>query len=728
MIPVAGTWAQLLLSLLSGLAVMLTASGLVQAQSRSGAGADPAIRTAIAAGTVVQARPALLTASPSTDSSITVQYVMKGADFPSDGYFCARLQPGLEAWRAIAKSPCLPDAVYDVDLVSQFAMTSATTARETLVVPAAVSLFMQQRLRAKGLSQFYVVRRFAANGDYVAVPVRLSGASALSALTLTRVALSFNQVGSRQPMRVVARDASVGPLSAMVEYQGSGLLKGRWEVVQPGDPQPTPQDLMTEASLSPEQQLLQQRYLEVGRFEQSLHAGRRVDVPGPDPDALPTALPGRYTVLWRPEATPANVSGDARATDALLGGAAAFPMPVLTYYVVEKTGMEPGRHRRATPLALSDMPVHELGQVIVSAPMADASVTMSTLAESTGSILRQQVELPALGMRLGVLQFQDRQQAEQAVGRIKAEHPRLEVDLHARSYGQQTSPPAALPTARHYALAMLGMPRVQDSVSARIGVIDTGLQTGLARQMLAASRVQERSFANPLARPAPAEHGTAVSAAMVGRSIDKGEGQGFSGLAPGASLFQANAMFDDEGFATSNTLALGLAMNWLVSERVDVINMSLASRGDRVLQLLVGRVLDAGIPIVASVGPGESAPALVYPAAYPGVIAVMPVDAARVPSPASARGNYVTIAAPGVDVWLPVAARTAAGSSGVGAYYTGSSFAAPWVTAGVARLKASKAGAAVPAREWGAYLCSLASVWRAPAPVGAGCGVLKLTP
>jgi subtilisin family serine protease len=66
-----------------------------------------------------------------------------------------------------------------------------------------------------------------------------------------------------------------------------------------------------------------------------------------------------------------------------------------------------------------------------------------------------------------------------------------------------------------------------------------------------------------------------------------------------------------------------------------------------------------------------------YPAAWPGVIAVTAVDGRLNVYREANRGDYVELAAPGVDIW---AARAGAG----GAYYRGTSFAAPYVTAAMA--------------------------------------------
>ena len=72
----------------------------------------------------------------------------------------------------------------------------------------------------------------------------------------------------------------------------------------------------------------------------------------------------------------------------------------------------------------------------------------------------------------------------------------------------------------------------------------------------------------------------------------------------------------------------------------------------------------------------DSEPA--YPAAYAGVIAVAAVDQRGRPYGRGNRGSYIYVAAPGVDVW-------GADARGGEAFWTGTSFAAPFVTAAVAR-------------------------------------------
>ena len=68
-----------------------------------------------------------------------------------------------------------------------------------------------------------------------------------------------------------------------------------------------------------------------------------------------------------------------------------------------------------------------------------------------------------------------------------------------------------------------------------------------------------------------------------------------------------------------------------------------------------------------------------YPAAQTGVVAATSVDSDGVIARDASRGDYIDLAAPGVDVWV------AAGKTG-GRYASGTSMAAPLVAAALAQL------------------------------------------
>jgi subtilisin family serine protease len=121
-------------------------------------------------------------------------------------------------------------------------------------------------------------------------------------------------------------------------------------------------------------------------------------------------------------------------------------------------------------------------------------------------------------------------------------------------------------------------------------------------------------------------------------------------------------------------MSLVRALDWLLGEKVSLINMSLAGPDNRILASAVAKTLASGTAIVAAVGnEGPAAPPL-FPAAYPGVIAVTAVDSKSKIYRWANRGDQVYFAAPGVNI---ISAR----SDGDYGRESGTSMAAPVVAA-----------------------------------------------
>ena len=204
-----------------------------------------------------------------------------------------------------------------------------------------------------------------------------------------------------------------------------------------------------------------------------------------------------------------------------------------------------------------------------------------------------------------------------------------------------------------------------------IGMVDTGLNADHAALARANLRVHR------IANEAPQSdqlHGTAVASLLVGASDTRSPG-----LVPEAPVIAVDAFYRDNADQRADAFALIEALDYLAAQNVRVVNLSLAGPPNTTLEQKVDELNKAGIVIVAAAGNGGPSAKTAYPAGYDQVIAVTAVDRRGQIYRRANRGDYIDLAAPGVDVW------TAASISGARTK-TGTSYAAPFVTASAALL------------------------------------------
>lgn len=236
----------------------------------------------------------------------------------------------------------------------------------------------------------------------------------------------------------------------------------------------------------------------------------------------------------------------------------------------------------------------------------------------------------------------------------------------------------------------------------RVGLVDGSVAPG--HPSLRGVKLTQRAFAPGGATVTP--HATAVASLLAGS-----EGA-FHGVAPGAEVLVADVYGPTPAGGSAAAIAQGLA--WLARNRVGVINISLVGPPNLVLAAAVRGLVERGVLLVAAVGnDGPAAPPL-YPAAYPGVVAVTGVDARRRVLPEAGRGPHVAFAAPG--------AQMAAAAPG-GGFVTvrGTSFAAPLVAGQLAAALPApdRAAAVVAVQELAARAQDLGARGRDPV-FGAG--------
>jgi len=303
------------------------------------------------------------------------------------------------------------------------------------------------------------------------------------------------------------------------------------------------------------------------------------------------------------------------------------------------------RHADQVEADPAGQPMRRQELLLVSPP---AALLAAALAE--GFVLLREETLAELEIRQLVLRPPPGLGTAQAVARLRAIDASAMVDFnHLYTPGGEVVPaePAATASAP---------PRLAPR---RVGLVDGGVDSGHAA--LAGLALQRWGCGGA---ERPSAHGTAVASLLVGRDAV------FAGVLPGATLLAADVYCEQPAGGSAEEVARALA--WLAGERVAVINVSLVGPANLLLAQAVAALVRKGHLVVAAVGnDGPAAPPL-YPAAYPGVVGVTGIGAARRVLPEAAQGPQVLFAAPGSEM----AVARPGGGYGVA---RGTSFAAPVV-------------------------------------------------
>jgi len=181
----------------------------------------------------------------------------------------------------------------------------------------------------------------------------------------------------------------------------------------------------------------------------------------------------------------------------------------------------------------------------------------------------------------------------------------------------------------------------------RVAVLDTGIDKD--HPALKVNFEKGRNFTTDdsgVADPAlfidEEGHGTHVAGTIAATELEGG----FVGVAPKAKLLSGKVC-SKEG---CSNISIAQAINWAITEKVDVISMSLGgARITPLEQAALTKAEKAGVTVVAASG-NDGTAVVSFPAAIETVIAVGATDSKNQKAKFSQWGPELDIAAPGVDV------------------------------------------------------------------------------
>ncbi len=298
-----------------------------------------------------------------------------------------------------------------------------------------------------------------------------------------------------------------------------------------------------------------------------------------------------------------------------------------------------------------------IARAVILALAPDAAALQRAIGQ--GYLIQDDRTLPVLDQRVVTLLVPPGVSTANALRVLREADPRGQYDfdhLYVESGAALLSAPPGAAVA-------------VNPVAIRVGLIDGGVD---AVHPVFQHRPPQVSGCN--GHSVASAHGTAVASLYVGWT------EHFAGAAPGAELLAVDVYCGAEApGGRVRDIVAGLAE--LADRKVRVINVSIVGPDNAVLGAVIGALVARSIAIVAAAGNDGPNAAPLYPAAYPGVIAVSAVDARLRVLPEAGGGGHISFAAPGADM---LAATPGSGFASV----RGTSFAAPLVSGLVARALA----------------------------------------
>ena len=304
-------------------------------------------------------------------------------------------------------------------------------------------------------------------------------------------------------------------------------------------------------------------------------------------------------------------------------------------------------------------------QVLATVKSKDVAVDLERQALEWGYTLKKQEKLEGLNLYLLTFDCPPGVDPKDASLELERLQPKSSVgELHKYSLSSSRFSLASSPVPKTFANEMLQWPEMGCEALAKIGIIDGGLSQKFMDQTTA--KLHKVSFIDQAPSETAVMHGTSIGAILTDPARLKS-----------VELYSAAVVEQDaNGNNYSSPTAILKAINWMILNDVKVVNISLSGPPNKVLESALNVAAEKGLIIVAAVGNQGHKSAPQFPAAYDSVLAATAVDVEGAIYDKAVRGSHVDFSAPGVDIYI--------NSAGQDRYISGTSIAAPFITAAIA--------------------------------------------
>jgi len=354
----------------------------------------------------------------------------------------------------------------------------------------------------------------------------------------------------------------------------------------------------------------------------------------------PRQYPGRVVGVGRPFGGNRNTSNGPRHPIVGTGGPPALGPPLAARLPVagggaSGSGVPPPGERRFVA-----------NEIVTEVPASVTPQALESMARRYNLTRLESIDLPLIGSTVYRWRVSGRRSVADIIGTIEDQHAviasaqpnyvfRLQEDADKDS-------PRTGDDGAQYALGKLQIDqahRLATGKNVPIAVIDSEIDgkhpdlDGTAMKRFDALGGEQK----------PHQHGTAMAGAIAAHGK-------LVGVAFGPQLLAARAFDDTPGEAKGTSFAIYKSLQWAADNSARVVNMSFAGPIDPLLHRMLAAAYGKGIVLIAAAGNAGPNSAPLYPAADADVIAVTATDASDGLYKMANRGQFIAVAAPGVDV------------------------------------------------------------------------------